>query len=220
MASHMNGQHAADIAAFYEKHVGNFDRERGRDLMERCHLCAALDGLSEGASILDLGCGTGQPIAAHLIERGFRVTGVDIAEAMVALCRDRFPEHDWVVGDMRQLDLGRTFDAVIAWDSFFHLPRHDQRAAIPVLARHVATGGSLMFTSGPSDGEVVGNLYGDPLFHASLAPAEYRALLDASGFDIVRHVVEDPDCGGHTVWLARKRAVVDPARPAPLNRAP
>jgi SAM-dependent methyltransferase len=217
MASHMNGQHAANISAFYEKHAGDFDRERGRDLMERGHLSAALEGLSPGAAVLDLGCGTGEPIAAHLVSRGFRVTGVDVAEAMVALCRGRFPGHDWIVADMRRLDLGRAFDALIAWDSFFHLPRDDQRAVIPILARHVAPGGSLLFTSGPLDGEIVGSLYGDPLFHASLAPGEYRALLDACGFDIVRHVVEDPDCGNHTVWLARRRVIVDPASPAPLN---
>jgi SAM-dependent methyltransferase len=219
MAPHMNGRHAADIPAFYEKHAAHFDRERGRELMELPHLAAALEDLRPGAPVLDLGCGTGEPIAAHLVSRGFRVTGVDVAEAMVALCRERFPEHDWIVADMRQLDLGRAFDALIAWDSFFHLPRDDQRAVIPVLARHVAPGGSLLFTSGPSDGEVVGSLYGDPLFHASLAPQEYRALLAASGLDVLRHVVEDPDCGNHTVWLARKRVIVDPASPTPLNRA-
>jgi hypothetical protein len=38
-----------------------------------------------------------------------------------------------------------------------------------------------------------------PLYHASLDPAEYRSLLDRNGFDVVSHVVEDPDCGGHTI---------------------
>ncbi|WP_293419833.1 class I SAM-dependent DNA methyltransferase [Phreatobacter sp.] len=220
MASDMNDRHAADVPAFYEKHTGDFDRERGRDLMERDHLAAAIEGLRPGARVLDLGCGTGQPIAAHLVSEGFRVTGVDVAEAMIVVCRGRFPGHEWIAADMRRLDLGRIFGAVVAWDSFFHLPRNDQRAMFPVFARHVAPGGSLLFTSGPSDGEVVGSLYGDPLFHASLAPAEYRSLLDASGFDVVRHVVEDPDCGSHTVWLARRRVIVDPTSPAPLNRAP
>lgn len=220
MASHMNDRHAAGIPAFYEKHAGEFDRERGRDLMERGHLAAAVEGLGPGARVLDIGCGAGRPIAAHLVSRGLRVTGVDVAGAMIALCRERFPGHEWIAADMRRLDLGQVFGAVIAWDSFFHLSRDDQRAMFPVFGRHVAPGGSLLFTSGPSDGEVVGSLYGDPLFHASLAPDEYRLLLDASGFDVLRHVVEDANCGNHTVWLARKRVIVDPASPAPLNRAP
>jgi len=45
-----------------------------------------------------------------------------------------------------------------------------------------------------------------PLYHASLDPAEYATLLDGIGFDIVAHVVEDPQAGGRTVWLARSRA--------------
>ena len=60
-----------------------------------------------------------------------------------------------------------------------------------------------MFTSGPAHGEAIGSYRGEPLYHASLDAAEYRALFSANGFDVVAHVVEDPDCGGHTVWLAQ-----------------
>ena len=35
---------------------------------------------------------------------------------------------------------------------------------------------------------------------------EYRDRLDRHGFEVLGHVVPDPDCGGATVWLARKRA--------------
>ena len=45
--------------------------------------------------------------------------------------------------------------------------------------RHVDPGGPLLFTSGPSAGVAMGTLEGDPLYHASLDAAEYRALLDA-----------------------------------------
>jgi hypothetical protein len=38
-----------------------------------------------------------------------------------------------------------------------------------------------------------------------LDPADYRALLDKHGFEVLSHVVEDPSCGGHTIWLARLR---------------
>ncbi|MFY9658132.1 MAG: hypothetical protein WAK01_16395 [Methylocystis sp.] len=40
-------------------------------------------------------------------------------------------------------------------------------------------GERMMFTSGPAHGEAVGELYGEPLYHASLNPTEYRALLAA-----------------------------------------
>jgi hypothetical protein len=49
----------------------------------------------------------------------------------------------------------------------------------------------------------MGAIEGEPLYHASLDGAEYRALLRENGFTVVAHAVEDPSCGGHTVWLAR-----------------
>jgi hypothetical protein len=104
---------------------------------------------------------------------------------------------------MRGLDLGRRFDALIAWDSFFHLEHDDQRAMFAVFARHAAPGALLLFTSGPRAGVAMGEIHGHALYHASLDAAEYRTLLSAQGFEVLLHRVEDPDCGGHTVWLAQ-----------------
>jgi hypothetical protein len=104
---------------------------------------------------------------------------------------------------MRTLALSRSFDGVLAWDSFFHLSPNDQRAMFAVFSKHSIAGAALMFTSGPSHGEAVSIFRGEPLYHASLSEPEYRALLSVHGFRVARHVAEDPDCGGHTVWLAR-----------------
>jgi hypothetical protein len=62
----------------------------------------------------------------------------------------------------------------------------------------------LLFTSGPQHGEGIGSFRGEPLYHASLAQDEYRALSTAHGFDPVTEKMEDPDCGLHSVWLARR----------------
>lgn len=160
--------------------------------------------LQPGAHVLDLGCGSGEPIAADLIDRGFLVTGLDVSEPLIRLCRERFPAHDWRVGDMRDLSLGRTFEAIVAWHSFFHLTPDAQRAMFPRFASHAASGGTLMFTSGPVAGVAIGEFEGEPLYHASLDPEEYRSLLSENGFVVLRHVVEDPLCGGATVWLTQR----------------
>ncbi|MDP1673363.1 MAG: class I SAM-dependent methyltransferase, partial [Burkholderiales bacterium] len=154
----------------------------------------------------DLGCGSAEPIAKFLIEAGCRVTGVDVASAMIALCRERYPDGDWIEADMRELDLGHRFDAIIAWDSFFHLDPEDQRAMFPVFARHAAPGALLLFTAGPRAGVAMGEIYGHALYHASLDAAEYRDLLTAHGFGVLLHRIDDPDCGRHTVWLAQRPA--------------
>lgn len=73
----------------------------------------------------------------------------------------------------------------------------------PIFRLHAATGAALMFTSGPSHGEVIGQLEGEPLYHASLDPAEYRQLLEEQGFSVVDHRANDQGCFGRTIWLAR-----------------
>lgn len=194
------------IVSLYERTAAAWDRTRGRSLMEREWLDRFLVRLDPGATILDIGCGGAEPIAAYLIERVFRLTGIDSAPSLLALCRKRFPDHEWTLADMRELALGRRFDGLIAWHSFFHLVPDDQRAMFEVFARHAAPGALLMFTSGPAYGESIGEWQGEPLYHASLDPAEYERLLDAYGFELISHVVEDRGCGGATVWFARMRA--------------
>jgi trans-aconitate methyltransferase len=190
------------IIGLYEDHAAAWDRQRGRDLHEKPWLDRMLALTAAGGSILDLGCGTAEPVARYLIGRGHAVTGVDSSPSMIALARKRFPAHEWIVADMRTLDLGRRFDALIAWHSFFHLSPEDQRAMFPRFAAHARPGAPLMFTSGAERGETIGTWQDEPLYHGSLDPAEYEELLAANGFAVVRRVLRDPDCGTSTVWLA------------------
>lgn len=197
--------HADQIIDLYQQHALAWDTERDRSLFERPWLDRFSELMPQRGSILDLGCGSGEPIARHFIENGFRLTGVDASQAMIAMCRDRFPDQTWMVGDMRALGL-RTFDGIIAWDSFFHLPEDDQRRMFLIFQRRAQPNAALMFTSGPRRGEAIGSYKGEPLFHASLDPEEYRAQLHEHGFEVVLHVAEDGTCCGHTIWLARARA--------------
>jgi SAM-dependent methyltransferase len=194
------------IIGLYERHARDWTGDRGRQkvLFEKTWLDRFTALMQAGGTILDLGCGPGKPMAAYLLTQGFDIYGVDSSPTMISLCREDFPGQQWLVADMRTLDLQRRFDAVIAWDSFFHLNFDDQRRMFPVFQAHAKWGAPLLFTSGPQHGEAVGNLRGEPLYHASLSPDEYRALLAANGFTVVAERMEDPDCGGHSVWLARR----------------
>jgi predicted TPR repeat methyltransferase len=201
---------ADTIVDLYERHADAWLRRRNpaatleATWLER--FVAGLPEVAEGtavAEVLDIGCGTGQPIAQWLVQQGLRVTGVDSSAAMLAHARRLQPEQTWVQADMRQLQLGRRFAGLLAWDSFFHLSPEAQRGMFAVFAAHAQSGAMLMFTSGPSEGEAIGDFEGEPLFHASLSPDEYRALLATHGFEVVAFVPEDQQCGRHTVWLCR-----------------
>jgi predicted TPR repeat methyltransferase len=193
------------IIAHYEKHACAWDHDRqNAGWNDKVWHARFIDRLDAGAHVLDLGCGSGSPVARYLHERGLHVTGVDGSAAMIALCQSRLPADTWIVADMRKLSLGRRFDGILAWDSYFHLDPDAQRGMFAVFAAHASAHAILMFNTGPQHGEAVGSYRGDPLYHASLAPAEYESLLAGWGFEVLEHAVNDPRAGGRTVWLCRR----------------
>lgn len=191
------------IIDLYRRHARAWASDRGNRLIEAAWLDSFRSLVPAGTAILDIGCGSGQPIARYLIEQGHSVTGINSSPEMIDICREHFPDGDWRIGDMRELALGETFGGIIAWDSFFHLDHDAQRAMFAIFRKHATPHAALLFTSGPVHGEAIGDLHGEPLYHASLNSEEYRALLGANGFQTVAHIVEDPTCGRRTVWLAQ-----------------
>jgi len=191
-----------DILPTYNEVAKTWDLQRNQALFERKWLDRMLN-YAPGRNVLDLGCGAGRPIASYLLDRRATLTGLDGAPAMIALFQTNLPQARGVLADMRGVDLGETFDAILAWNSFFHLSPDDQRAMFEVFARHSAPGAALMFTSGPEESEEIGDVAGYSLYHSSLSPDEYEGLLNAYGFKVKHFCPEDPECAGHTIWLAQ-----------------
>ncbi|WP_315092981.1 class I SAM-dependent methyltransferase [uncultured Cellulomonas sp.] len=103
----------------------------------------------QGGRVLELGCGTGHkliPIASD----GHPCVGLELSPAMLAEARrkadERGVELEWVQGDMRSFDLGRTFDLVIIpANSLLHL--HEVRDLVDCfrsVRRHLAPGARLV----------------------------------------------------------------------------
>jgi SAM-dependent methyltransferase len=95
------------------------------------------------ASLLELGCGAGHN-ALHM-KGGLDCVLTDIAPAMLAHSRRLNPECEHRLGDMRDLRLGRTFDAVFVHDAVtYMLTRADLRAAVETAAAHLRPGGVVL----------------------------------------------------------------------------
>lgn len=91
---------AADrIVDLYERRSREWDDARSRNLFERPWLQKFLELLPPAGSVLDIGCGSGEPIAGFFVRSGYRVHGVDSSPAMIAYCKDRFPDNAWDVAD-------------------------------------------------------------------------------------------------------------------------
>jgi len=178
-----------------------------------------LEGLQPGARVLDLGCGTGEPIAAYIIGKGFRVTGVDESVKMLEIARNIVPEAELIHSDMLEVQLPGEFAAAIAWDSVFHVERKNHQTVYRKLASSLETGGRLLLSVGgsdadegsegtsPGDSAVEGftsEMFGQTFFYSGYEPRVARSLLEAEGFQIERWEVDDPSSRGHIVVIGRK----------------
>jgi 2-polyprenyl-3-methyl-5-hydroxy-6-metoxy-1,4-benzoquinol methylase len=103
-------------------------------------------GLQEGASILDVGVGSGWT-TVFLAEQGYKPTGTDIGPASVDVGNARAERYrvraNFVVADMDTMELGETFDACLIFDALHHSQR--QAEVIQRLASHVKPGGWVLF---------------------------------------------------------------------------
>lgn len=188
----------------YNRYASHWQQLRSKSLFEKPWLDRFLGVLPQTPTILDLGCGNGDPIARYFLEQGASVTGVDGACAFIETAKNALPAANWFALDMRDLDLSQKFDGVIAWNSSFHLSPDEQRGMFKVFQSHTSPRAALMFTSGTEFGEVTGEFAGESIYYASLDNEEYRALLVEHGFSLIAHLEKDPSCGDHTIWLARR----------------
>ncbi|PSK87793.1 methyltransferase family protein [Limimaricola soesokkakensis] len=210
-----------DVIATYDAVGPEWAKARDRRLIERRwvdRMLAAAPRNGGRRRVLDLGCGSGAPIAQYVADRGAEVTGVDASRVMLGLFQKNLPRARAFHHDMRGLRLSEKFDAILAWDSFFHLSGPDQQSMFPTFAEHAAPGCALMFTSGPSAGTAIGDVAGKPIFHESLSPKTYKGLLEMHGFKPLAFIPEDPDCGMHSVWLARFDGLPREEGPKPANK--
>ena len=146
--------------------------------------------LPAGATILDLGCGTGIPISLALIARGCKVYGVDASASMTAEFRTNFPAAPIQCAAVEDSDFfGRSFDGVVAWGLFFLLSPEVQRQLIAKVAVVLPSGGRLLFTAPSEPCSWLDAMTGRNSI--SLGHDAYRAALDDEGMTLVGTYVDE-----------------------------
>lgn len=149
--------------------------------------CQTLPG---GATILDLGCGTGVPISQVLIERGFKVYGVDASPTMVAAFHARFPSVPVECAAVEESAFfGRTFEGVVAWGLFFLLDAGVQCRLVAKVAGVLPSGGKFLFTAPSQSCSWADAMTGRTSI--SLGYEAYRNALEAEGMSLVGTLIDD-----------------------------
>jgi len=164
---------------------------------EREYVDALLDGFTAPAHVLDLGCGTGRPLADYILTRGHRVTGVDFAESLLELARVRYPEATWIHADIESFVPPQQFDALVCWDVLFHIERARHESLLARFAGMLRPRGRLMLTFGGSDHPAfTDTMYGRTFFYDSHPPRTLLRMLARAGFEPVISEFMNPPTSG------------------------
>ncbi|MFI5459797.1 MAG: methyltransferase domain-containing protein [Isosphaerales bacterium] len=156
-------------------------------------LCARLgSSLRTGVRVLDVGSGIGGA-AFHLAQTyGARVTGIDLAEEMVAIALERARERGmgesvtFLLGDVLETPFAEPFDIIWSRDAFMHI--RDKARLFGRLHELLAGGGRLVITDyarGKTPGSPEFEHYIETTGYDVLEPSEYGRILQAAGFNDV-----------------------------------
>jgi SAM-dependent methyltransferase len=99
----------------------------------------------DAKTLLHLGSGAG--INDFTFKDHFQVTGVDLSEGMLTVARELNPEVQYIQGDMRTVDLKKSFDAVVVPEAInYMVTEEDAHKVILTACKHLKPGGIFLFT--------------------------------------------------------------------------
>ncbi len=159
-----------------------------------------------GGTVLDLGCGSGVPVDRFLVDKGFKVTGLDISEEQIKLAKKYVPEAVYVVKNMSDLTEGEySVDAVVSFYAIFHVPRVTQQDLFKKIYSYLKVGGPLLVTMATTDWEGVDeNFYGEKMYESHFGPIKNSQMVKEASFEIMFNDIDTTGNEKHQIILARK----------------
>ncbi len=90
--------------------------------------------LDKGSEVLDIGCGSGLPVTRELVNKDFRVTGVDISNSMIRVAKKNVPQAKYVRSSMTDIKFKDKFDGIVSSYSMICLdPKNFKKSARKVV---------------------------------------------------------------------------------------
>jgi ubiquinone/menaquinone biosynthesis C-methylase UbiE len=192
----------------YDALSARYDDAYGADTKYRPWLAELRRRIPPGAAVLDLGCGSGVPVASSLTGAGHRVVGVDISEVQVRRARERVLAAEFIRADATTVRFpDESFDAVVCLYALIHIPLAEQPPLLASVARWLRPGGWLLCTTGNTawtggdDNWLDG---GAAMWWSHADAATNRQWLVDAGLTVEREQFVPEGSGGHALFWARR----------------
>lgn len=161
--------------------------------------------LPKNAHVLDVGCGAGIPTAKFLINRGIKVTGIDLSDKMLSLARLNVPSAEFIKMDMNELKFEEnTYDGIISVYTLFHVPRNNHIQIFKKFFEILKPGGILLINTGISESEGKSHFFDVPMFWSNYNPKTTLELVKKAGFSIIFEGVLERG-GEYQYWIFGKK---------------
>jgi cyclopropane fatty-acyl-phospholipid synthase-like methyltransferase len=175
------------VALGYDRIADLYLERFGPSSVRAAKLAELIEQLPPGASILDLGCGAGVPVAQELDALGFRVTGVDASSGQIERARRNVSRARFIRADMAMVEFApESFDAVLALYSLTHLPKSEHASMIERLSRWLRPGGKFLANFGAAEGEWSEEWLGTTMFFSHHHPEMTKRLVQDAGLRLQR----------------------------------
>jgi cyclopropane fatty-acyl-phospholipid synthase-like methyltransferase len=175
------------VALGYDRIADHYLERFGHSSVRAAKLAEVIERLPASASILDLGCGAGIPVAHELVTSGFNVTGVDASRGQIERARRNVSGAHFIQADMVSVELApESFDAILAFYSLTHLPKSEHASMIERLAGWLRPGGQFLANFGAAEGEWSEEWLGTTMFFSHHHPEMTKRLVQDAGFRLQR----------------------------------
>jgi SAM-dependent methyltransferase len=185
-----------------------YDEAYAGESKYRAWIDRLLEQLDAHSRVLDVGCGSGLPLARELAAAGHAVTGVDISEVQIRRARELVPEAEFVQADAASLDFpAESFDAVVSFYALIHLPQDEQQELLRKVAGWLRPGGWFVCTTGEQawtgeDSDWLDS--GVSMWWSHADAGTNRGWITGSGLVVEEQEFVPEGAGGHVLFWARR----------------
>ncbi|KAI5462778.1 methyltransferase [Mariannaea sp. PMI_226] len=173
---------------------------------------------SSSLSMLELGCGAGEPVTRHLLSTlpDVHITANDISTTQIALAKASIGNGKggatvtWREGDMMELSFAdASLDAVVALYSVIHLPREEQTEMLARVAKWLRPGGVMLanFSAEEMAGVVTENWLDDKgwMYWSGWGAEGSMKMVQDAGLEVIKSELVDDPSDAKFLWVLAKR---------------